>query len=132
MINKSDRNLRYQLNAWIVARFIEAIYNRNTLDRLPDFVAKTCRFCHEQAVIGESLDDIRIHFVYTWINQEAVFHRVEYRMEEIMTHRDIVSVKVRRSGKVKADGPVVSELSRWEMFQLHEGKIIQRWIANAS
>ncbi|MCF7805245.1 MAG: ester cyclase [Candidatus Marinimicrobia bacterium] len=131
MINRSKRTLQHQLNTWIVARFIDEIYNRNNLSNLPEFVAHDCQYCGDPTVIGEDLYELQMHFAYTWINQQAVFEEVQYEVEEVISQHDIVSVKVRRKGKAKSTIRTVRDLSRWEMFQLHEGKIARRWIANA-
>ncbi len=131
MINRAKRTLQHQLNTWIVARFIDEIYNGNNLSNLPEFISHDCQYCGEPAVIGETLYELQLHFAYTWINRQAVFEEVRYEMEEVISQHDVVSVKVRRKGKPKGDIDSVQELSRWEMFQLREGKIVQRWIANA-
>ena len=131
MINKAKRTLQHQLNAWIVTRFINEIYNGNNLSNLPEFVAYDCQYCGGPTIIGENLYELQMHFAYTWINQQEVFEEVQYEMEEVISQHDIVSVKVRRKGKTKSDSDPVQDLFRWEMFQLKEGKIVQRWITNA-
>jgi|GEM_PF-2833333 len=131
MKNRTDHTLRGQLNSWIATRFIEDIYNRKKLNKLPTFLAPSCKFCHEQTVVGDSLAELHAHFAYTAVNHQAIFDPVEYQIEELITHNDMVSVKLRRKGKPRLNKAVKPELTRWEMFQLNEGKIIQRWIANA-
>jgi hypothetical protein len=131
MKKRIDRTLQGQLNIWIVTSFIEDIYNRKEIDKLPQFLAPWCKFYNEKTVIGECLADLHVHFAYTAVNQQALFNPIGYQIEELITHHDMVSVKLRRNGKSRSDKVVKPELGRWEMFQLNEGKIVQRWIANA-
>lgn len=130
MMNRAQRTMKPQLNSWIVARFIAEVYTRNNLSSLPEFVAHDCQYYQEHTIIGENVYELQTHFAYTWINQQSVFEEVEYEIEEILSQKDIVSVKIRRRGVNKPDTDIIPEASRWEMFQLDEGKIVQRWTAN--
>ncbi len=131
MRTRIEHDLQTQLNAWVVTRFIDSIYNMNHINKLPEFLSDTCRFCHENKVVGESLSDLQVHFVYTWINQQHIFDQVQYGIEELISSHDIVSVKLRRHGVRSSSQDIPEDTSRWEMFQLTNGKIVRRWTANA-
>ncbi|HKJ66459.1 MAG TPA: hypothetical protein VKA68_00745 [bacterium] len=125
------RTLQNQLNAWVVCRFIDSVYNMNDINKLPEFIARSCRFCHEDTLVGECLDDVQVHFVYLWINQQQIFDHVQYQVVELITNHDIVSVKIRRQCVRNLNAKVPAESFRWEMFQLDNGKIVQRWTAKS-
>ncbi len=122
MKTKIEHTLQTQLNAWVVTRFIDSVYNMKDIHTLPEFLAHSCRFRHENAVVGESLNELQVHFVYIWINQQQIFDQVEYAIEELVTRHDIVSVKIRRRGVKNKNTDLPVETYRWEMFQLDNGK----------
>lgn len=129
MRNKTASSLHNQLNKWIVVQFIDEIYNQKNLRHLSEFIHHDCQYCLEQTVIGEDFNEIQTHFAYMWVNHDNHFEAVSYQIDKVITRDDIVSIKLRRQGQPKSESDFTPVISRWEMFALSEGKIVQRWLA---